>query len=635
MAATGTVLTIEKVSSEKSYVVGVRGTNTAGNGELDPVGGGERRRRGRGGHGAGGPGQPDPGRGQPTARHRGRYTMPQGAQYVHTEVHWVATEGRAIGNWSGTKAEVFYDGAVNKYAITGLSAGVEYKARVIYSLNLDGELRQAKSDTVVFTTPPGAVASVTASRESAGIVASWDAVTGATGYDVVYSTDDETTWTRAATNQAGTTYTLTDADSTLAYVIGVRAVNSGGESAWTNSDTVPAGAPPLDVGSPTLTVTTDGAASWSYTVPEGAEYDYTEIRWRETAGQSDLNDWSDKENVVIWDSSVAAHAIADLTAGVEYKAKVFVGLKVNGENRYAKSNTVVFTTPAPAQPPDGVATVKASRKSGSIAAGWTGVTGATGYDVRYSADDGATWNRAATNQAETSYTLKGADDSLAYVVGVRAVNAAGESAWTNSATVPAEEEASAPVQAPNAVTNLSASRQNGGITVSWDAVDGATKYHITYSTDGKASWSLAAAEHTGNSITIANADGKLPYIVGVRAGNDVGWSGWVNSNEVPAVQQQSAQAPGKVTNLSASRDNGSITASWDAVDGATKYHVTYSTDGGASWSLAAAEHTTNSITIANADGNLPYVVGVRAGNAAGWSGWVNSSEVPTSSKQRQ
>ena len=29
---TGTVLTIEKVSSEKTYVVGVRGTNTAGSG---------------------------------------------------------------------------------------------------------------------------------------------------------------------------------------------------------------------------------------------------------------------------------------------------------------------------------------------------------------------------------------------------------------------------------------------------------------------------------------------------------------------------------------------------------------------------------------------------------------------------
>ena len=93
----------------------------------------------------------------------------------------------------------------------------------------------------------------------------------------------------------------------------------------------------------------------------------------------------------------------------------------------------------------------------------------------------------------------------------------------------AEAEVSVPVQAPDTVTNLSASRDNGNIAVSWDAVVGATKYHATHTTDEGANWSLAAGEHT----TISNADGKLSYIVDVRAGNDAGWSGWVNSNEVP------------------------------------------------------------------------------------------------------
>ena len=183
---------------------------------------------------------------------------------------------------------------------------------------------------------------------------------------------------------------------------------------------------------------------------------------------------------------------------------------------------------------------------------------------------------------------------------------------------------------------MTASRENGAIKASWDAVKGATKYHVTYSTDGGSSWSLAAGEHDGNSITIANADDDLPYVVGVRAGNDAGWSGWVNSNTVAAEEQAttpvqpppSTQPPDGVGSVTASRENGAIKASWDAVKGATKYHVTYSTDGGSSWSLAAGEHDGNSITIANADDDLPYVVGVRAGNDAGWSGWVNSSEVP-------
>ena len=559
--------------------------------------------------------------------------------------------------------------------------------------------------------PPAAVASVTATRAEGSVTASWDGITNATGYDVVYSTDDGSSWTRAATNQAETSYTLSNADASLAYVIGVRAVNAAGESDWTNSETVP-----VNAGSPALTVGNDGAASWSYTLPQDAQYVYTELRWVGTAGQA-AADWSGAKTEVFYDGSANKYAITGLTAGVEYKAKVTYALTINGEDRFAKSDTVVFT-----MPPEAVASVTASRYSGSITASWDAASGATGYDVVYSTDDGTTWTRATTNQADTSYALSGADSSLAYVIGVRSVNAGGESVWNNSATVPAV----APGQAPDEVTNLSASRQDGGIVATWDAVDGATKYHVTYSTDGTANWSLAAAEHDTNSITIANADSALPYILGVRAGNAAGWSDWVNSDETPAVQpppgsvgsvkasrkdgriaagwdvvtgatgydvrysadagatwtraatnqsetsytlsgaddslaymvgvravnsagesgwtnsaavpalpQQPAQAPGAVTNLSASRDNSSITVSWDAVDGATKYHITYSTDGGASWSLAAGEHTTNSITVANADGNLPYIVGVRAGNATGWSGWVNSNEVPAGSSNDQ
>ena len=411
---------------------------------------------------------------------------------------------------------------------------------------------------------PDAVASVTASRqgeagaggaigsqESGSIAASWNAANGATGYDVRYSTNDGSTWTQAAANQSETSYTLSGADSSLAYVVGVRAVNDAGESAWTNSNAVPAAQqPPVDIGSPELTVSNSGSASWTYTVPQGAEYVYTEIRWLETAGR-EVNDWDGKRNKVFYDSSVSAHAIAGLTAGVEYKAKVFVGLKVNGENRYAKSNTVVFTPPV-AKPP---------------------------------------------------------------VV-------------------------QPPVaKPPSAVPSVSAGRYNGSILANWEAVSGATKYHVTYSTDGGASWSLAALEHTKNTITIANADNSKSYIVGVRAGNADGWSAWTNSNVVPAdgasiTLPPVVQPPSAVSGVMAARWNGGIIANWIAVSGATKYHVTYSTDGGASWSLAALEHTKNTITIDNADDSKSYIVGVRAGNAGGWSGWKNSNVVPAAESGR-
>ena len=328
-----------------------------------------------------------------------------------------------------------------------------------------------------------------------------------------YSTDDKATWTRAATNQAGTSYTLSSADSTKTYIIGVRAVNDAGESDWTDSAAV---------------------------------------------------------------------------------------------------------SPPTVQTPPAVSSVSAVHNGGSVSASWSAVDSATGYDVQYSTDNKASWTRAATNQAGTSFTLSNADGTKTYIIGVRAVNDAGESDWTDSAA------ASPPaVQPPAAPGSVSAGRLGSDVVANWIAVDGATGYDVVYSTDNKTSWKRAATNHGANTYTLKDAEYSLPYIIGVRAVNSNGESGWTDSNTVPIVKP-----PSNVSNLVAGRGNGSIKVSWDAVSGATKYHVTYSTDGGASWSLAASEHTTNIIVIANTDAAKSYIVGVRAGNAAGWSGWTNSDTVP-------
>ena len=339
--------------------------------------------------------------------------------------------------------------------------------------------------------------------------------------------------------------------------------------------------------------------------------------WKRSALTSETNTPSNAGWEIADSSSRKRGTNAWSTISGNRPAKVKVVASVNAGGSGGAPDAVASVT-ASRQSGGGEGGAIGSQQSGSIVADWNAVNGATGYDVRYSADDGSTWTQAAANQSETSYTLAGADSSLAYVVGVRAVNDAGESAWTNSNAVPA---ASVP---PDSVASVTASRSGGGIVAGWDAVVNATKYHVTYSTDGGASWSLAADAHDSAGITIANADDGLAYIVGVRAGNDAGWSGWVNSNTVPAV----SGPPGGVSSVTASRDGGNVTASWDAVVNATKYHVTYSTDGGASWSLAADAHQSNSITIANADNDLAYIVGVRAGNDDGWSGWVNSNTVP-------
>ena len=198
------------------------------------------------------------------------------------------------------------------------------------------------------------------------------------------------------------------------------------------------------------------------------------------------------------------------------------------------------------------------------------------------------------------------------------------------------------------------------MTASWDAPSGAAKYHVTYSDDGGSSWHAPVDDHrnvTATSITFT-ADNAKSYIVGVRAGNEHGWSGWVNSpssgpytppapdptptptpdpTATPTPTPTSAPdptatptpaptPPDAVNSISLTRADGSVTASWDAPSGAAKYHVTYSDDGGSSWRAPVDGHTNitaTSLTF-NADNAKTYIVGVRAGNEQGWSGWRNS-----------
>ena len=202
------------------------------------------------------------------------------------------------------------------------------------------------------------------------------------------------------------------------------------------------------------------------------------------------------------------------------------------------------------------------------------------------------------------------------------------SGWRNSPsagpyTPPDPDPTPTPTPEPNppgTPSSVTVTRGDGTVTASWPAVSGATKHHVTYSTDNKQSWSVATTTRPYSNITINNTDNAKTYIVAVRAGNSSGWGGWRNSDPAgPYVTMPDAPASVTVT-----RGDGTITASWDAPAGATKYHVTYSANGKRTWTAASDNHTSSSITI-TANNGKTYHVAVRAGNSAGWSGWRNSA----------
>ena len=125
--------------------------------------------------------------------------------------------------------------------------------------------------------------------------------------------------------------------------------------------------------------------------------------------------------------------------------------------------------------------------------------------------------------------------------------------------------------APGSVGSVSVSRSDGSLTASWSAPSGATKYHVTYSTDGGGSWHAPVSDHmnvTSTSLTFSanNAD---TYMVGVRAGNEHSWGPWTNSPQARSHADSQAQPPAPAPSVTATRGTDATTAtvSWTKYTG--------------------------------------------------------------------
>ena len=85
---------------------------------------------------------------------------------------------------------------------------------------------------------PAAPAALTVEPGEGYLDIAWDAVSGATGYDIRAKTSGSSTWHSVATNVSDTSHRYTTSE-TIDYVA-VRARNAGGTSAWTEKSRLPA-----------------------------------------------------------------------------------------------------------------------------------------------------------------------------------------------------------------------------------------------------------------------------------------------------------------------------------------------------------------------------------------------------------
>ena len=421
---------------------------------------------------------------------------------------WEVRQG-AEGAWTAT------GGTARTHTVTGLTNGNSYtfyvRATGLLPV-LKGNVSAGVTETAGAPAAPAAVASVRVLHKGNKLSVSWDAPARATHYDVTYTNTGSGQNARAAWNRAGESLEITCdvrpdhlgqycVNAAGTYTVGVRARNAGGESAWVNSAAAAFSAPPAPA---SVSVTHNGGSlSVSWPASTGAE------NYRVAYSSDGGSSWSTATPKQTGTSLTIGGVDTGTTYTVRVRAK-------NGAGESAWTNS----SPASVTAPAAVASVTVVHNGGKLAVAWDAPARATHYDVTYTNTSSGQNARAAWNRAGTSLeiTCDVRPDHLGqycvnaagtYTVGVRARNAGGESAWTNSEPVagPALTVADATVSEPSEGTTA-----NLAFVVTLAPASSET-VTVAYATaDGTAT---AGSDYTATSGTLSFAAGETAKTISV------------------------------------------------------------------------------------------------------------------------
>ena len=467
--------------------------------------------------------------------------------------------------------------------------------------------------------PPPSVASVSVTRTDAALTASWQSVASATSYHVTYTDNNAQSWQLAALNHPATEGTVTitiAADNSKSYIVGVRAKNEGGGSAWVNSPSVGPYKPPPD--QPTglnATAGDGGSATITWNNPGDASITGYQYQHREEGGA-----WGQNNPIEGSGASTTSHKVTGLAVGATH----YFNLQALNASGASQGRQVSVRIPAILPGPDSVTIT--TRGTGTLSALWTAVPGVFKYYIQTS-NSGDDWKTFTIETATTgtSVTLHNRDDSLNYTVLVYAATENGHTKWTES--YPAGTSTS-PAIAPQSV---SLSRSGTALTATWHTVLGAASYNINISGDKGKTWYNPTDDAHWNAPTVTDGvyswqrtiDANTSYTIRVRSNNTTGASAWTQSDE--NTPKPPAPASVTVTSRSNTQSNATLDVSWSVVTEATSgYNVQHSSDNGATWS-AATKVTGATTTTINIDATKDYFVRVQAENTAGKSGWTTSA----------
>ena len=267
------------------------------------------------------------------------------------------------------------------------------------------------------------------------------------------------------------------------------------------------------------------------------------------------------------------------------------------------SGKVKSVTPKPAAP---VVKLGNSATSGKPMLTWNAVSGATSYKVYRATSQNGTYSLLGTVTA-TSYTNTGAKAGVTYYYKVKAVNSAGESAYSNI------------VSGRATVTTLTMghSATSGKPQLTWKAVSGAASYRVYRATTKNGAYTVI---NTTKALTYTNVGAALgtTYYYKVEAlnaaGKSLGFSAVVEGKVAPVLAVGYSSVSGKPQ------------LTWKAVPGATEYQVYRSTQQNSGYSKINTTTSTSYVNTGAKAGTTYYyrIVAVKGTAVSDFSNIVSA-----------
>ena len=296
--------------------------------------------------------------------------------------------------------------------------------------------------------------------------------------------------------------------------------------------------------------------------------------------------------------AVSPYVQTGLAADTRY---YYIVTAVNSAGESEASDRVSATTtsaPAPAPTiPAAPVGVSATGGTKQVTVSWPAVSGATSYNLYWSATAGVTKATGTKISGVTSPTVQnGLTDSTTYYYILTAVNSAGES--DASVQVAATTLTSTPSPtAPAAPTGVSATGDANQATVSWSTVTGATSYNLYWSTTSGVTTATGTkiAGTTSPYVHMGLSAGTAYYYI-VTAVNGAGESP-ASTEAAATTSAPSPSAPAAPTGVTATGGVKQVSVSWSAVSGAASYNLY--------WGTASGVTTTTGTKVSGA--TSPYV----------------------------